>query len=108
MSADYLIKFVGHIVPALRPHGFPDKVSTHLVVRVDTMEGLLAATNRKFAGFITNHGMFASLSPENEVEKAEFIPDLQIFVPMGMLSFIETVTIKLAGEVQEDPQKFVH
>lgn len=99
MSSDYIIRFIGHIVPNLRPHGFPDQVSCDLVVRVDDLAGLRKMTNTKYATIITNRGMFAFWSPDTE--RAEFEPDAQYYVPLSMMSYIETKTIKLASEVQE-------
>ena len=43
--ADYVVSFIGHIVPSLRPHGFPSFVKDDLVCRVDSLDTLKKITD---------------------------------------------------------------
>ena len=96
--ADYTISFVGHIVPSFRPHGFPAFVRDDMVCRVESLDGLRKMTNEKYISYIRNGGMFVYVNPA-QVDDSKYVPDAQMFIPMHMISYINTITKKLASDI---------
>ena len=98
--ADYIVSFIGHIVPSLRPHGFPSFVKDDLMCRVDSLDTLRKITDTRYFSYIRKGGMFVYINPA-KIDDSKFIPDSQMFVPMHMISYISTVTEKLSSEVPD-------
>ncbi len=98
--ADYVVSFIGHIAPSLRPHGFPSFVRDDVVCRVDSLDALRKITDTRYFSYIRKGGMFVYINPA-KIDDSKFIPDSQMFVPMHMISYISTVTEKLSSEVPD-------
>lgn len=100
---DYMVKFIAHIIEEFRPENFPKKVFKDMFVRVVNNDGLRAKTNEGLREFILNQGLIILKDPTIEVN--EFRQDVQIFIPAHMISYLETETTRLAGQIPEEGMK---
>ena len=99
--ADYIVRFIGHITPFLRPPHFPETVVDEYVFHVENLDGLKVETDKRFGFYCRGiSGMFIYKSP-SKVDDSKFVPDSQYFVPISMISHITTETIALTGDVEQ-------
>lgn len=97
--AQYHIKFIGHIIEEFRPEGFPKQVTFDLFVDVANTEFLKKVTNDTF-NQIRHTGGMVIVKP-GTIPTPHFQPDKQFFVPMHMISWLETETKILASPIPD-------
>jgi hypothetical protein len=101
--ADYVVQFLGHIIEALRPEGFPKIVQHDVMVRADNLEGLQAAINSETAELYVKRKCFIVPKDPNVVEEIGKVKlDSRILIPIHMFSHISTRTTKLAQDVPDE------
>jgi hypothetical protein len=101
--ADYKIRFVGHISEAVRPEGFPREIYYDLLFR-EQDDGITVRdiTNQQMAYWVKIQGMTVL---KDHTPKLSNDIDVTMFVPMSMISFIDTQTSRLAAPIpnKKDP-----
>lgn len=102
---DYLLQVIGHVLEHRRPADFPKQVTNTLIIRADSIESLNKVINTHVNAFLQIGGMIALKNPSDMQEvdgKGDLVGlDTRIFVPMTMLSHMETVTKPLANPVPD-------
>jgi len=95
---DYYITLVAHIDEEKRPKNFPKQISATIPVTVENgIEELQAATNHFASQIIKTGGMIVEHPARNGkpvigVTKETYDYDHNVFVPLHMITFIESVT----------------
>lgn len=97
--SQYMITLVGYVKEATRPENFPDVVSDWVMVKVNDAQSLRMEVVKFHAIQIRMQGMLVML-PEDEAKPAN--PDRidvnRRFVPMHVLSHIDSFVTPIAGE----------
>jgi hypothetical protein len=101
--ADYVVSFLGHIIEAFRPEGFPKIVKHDVMVRADGLAGLQNAINSETAELYVKRKCFIVPKDPGAIEEVGSTQiDSRILIPIHMVAFIETSTKKLAQDVPDE------
>ena len=99
----YAIFYTGHVNERVRPEGFPKKIGDHVVVHVNSKEELVQKVNDFMAIFVRNQGMVVRKNP-GAMEDPAKLDTNRMFVPMALLSHIDSRVAPITGEIPEvDP-----
>lgn len=106
---DYKITFVFHLVEKTKPKDFPLLFSYDLLVRVENLDGLRKLTEEYYGKFVKMQGVFLEKEPLRIVS-SNFEPDSAFFLPVHMISYVETRTEKLNMKIPDDQNilKLIH
>ena len=95
---DYVVRFIGHTIRGLQPD-FPAEVFYDLVTRVDSLDRLRKETNNQILNFVKQGGMVVMPNRYDILEINDEGNDISIdkrwYIPMHMISHIETKTVML-------------
>lgn len=98
---DYMVRFIGHIDERKRPESFPKEVYADMFARVGTEQDLKKAINDYSMLFMTQQCMVVPKEPGGLEDMLKPKYDARIMVPIHMITYIETVTKKISGEIPE-------
>lgn len=101
--ADYIVKFLGHLIEVYRPEGFPKVVHHDVMVRADSLEGLQAAINEETSNIYIKRKCFIVPKDPDDIESVGKVKiDSRVLIPFHMISHLETHTTKLASDVPDE------
>lgn len=93
---DYVVRIIGHVIENRRPEGFPKQVVHTMFLQPDSIKQLNETVNEQVNIFLQVGGMIALKNPAEMQEMNTMGQvlglDKFMFVPMTMLSYMETIT----------------
>ena len=101
--ADYLVSFIGHIIEAFRPEGFPRSVRHDVFIQAEDRAQLNLGINEESGRlFYKQKSFIVPKDPTKMVNLQSPDLDTRLIVPAHMISYIETKTTRLVTEVPKD------
>ena len=103
-STTYMIEYLGQMKEPV-PTGLPRIVRQNVIVEVEGLAGLKAATEAHIIHIMrTNMGMMCR-NNEDAMMDTQFEPDTHYFVPIGMIACLTTITKRIVGQVPDEAKK---
>lgn len=90
--ADYLVRMVVHLIPALKPEGWRNPVQQSFVFSVNTIEELREKVSTLFKVFAQQGGIVITADHDFALADDTRTMDLAQFVPFNIIQFIQPDT----------------
>lgn len=96
---DYSVRFICHVVPSLKPPEWPESVVHEAVYKVKEFAELRDNVNKQIWVFIKQGGTTFMKDSKRPFGEDIQTLDCRVFVPLHMISHVETETKKLVTEI---------
>jgi hypothetical protein len=99
--SDYRVEFKIHLIPHLKPKKWKNPLIHDAIFRVNSYSELKASVDKHIMMFVAQYGFVNMKKTDKPYGDDIRTMDLRQFVPLHMVSHVESVTTLLTGRIPD-------